>query len=816
MLELKGIVKEYKTSAYSLKALKGIDIRFRKKDFVSILGPSGCGKTTLLNIIGGLDNYTSGDLLINRRSTKEYKSTDWDNYRNHTIGFVFQSYNLIMHLNVFENIELSLKLSGISKEEREQKVFSVLEKVGLSDKAKSLPNELSGGQMQRVAIARAIVNDPEIVLADEPTGALDSETSVQVLDLLKEISQDKLVIMVTHNPELAERYSTRIIHLMDGMITDDSNPCLDLDESEEIISSKKSSMSFLTALKLSFKNMLTKKARTILVALAGSIGIIGIALILAMSHGFQKYIDDIQESALSEYPLSIYSETVDYSFMNDIIKDLNKSTDEKIEEIEINNILSQFGGAMDQNVSVNNMVAFKEFIESNEELKDITLDIKYTYNSRFYVYPDVTNEEIDYWDPVYPLPTISTYNLRSLINWTEFIDSENLLNNKYDLVSGEWPKEANEIVVILNANGQLSDLSLYMLGERSLTNLTNELSGNEDASLQNTYQLDYFLGKKLKMLVASDFYKLIEDEGDGITAKAIASYNKADDKLLQLLLKEGVTTDLVISGVVKTKSTSTTSFSAFLGGIGFNSSLYDLVIDENSKSEVIEAQLKSENINILNGKSFDDDENVKNNYTYKSILRALGYADKSNPDSILIYASSFDNKDRVLEIIDDYNSKQTEENKIKYTDELGILMNSVSEIVNAVSYVLIAFVSVSLIVSSIMIGVITYISVLERTKEIGVLRSIGASKRDVSRVFNAETLIIGFVSGVMGIGISLLLLIPINLIIKNLTKIAHMGRLPLAGAIILIVISTLLTLIAGIIPSRIAAKKDPVKALRTE
>jgi len=816
MLELRDITKKYTTSSIAVEALKGISVKFRNRDFVSVLGPSGCGKTTLLNIIGGLDSYTSGDLLIDGRSTKEYKDKDWDTYRNHTIGFVFQSYNLIMHLNVFENVELALKLSGVSMEERKQKVDNVLNKVGLSDKAKSLPNELSGGQMQRVAIARALVNDPEILLADEPTGALDTETSVQVLDLLKEIAQDRLVIMVTHNPSLAEEYSTRIIKILDGNIIDDSNPFVEEIEEEVQTNKKKASMSFTTALRLSFKNMLTKKARTILVSLASSIGIIGIALILAMSHGFQKYIDDVQEKALSEYPLTIMNETVDYSFLTKMIRDLGNDNDKKIEEIGVNNILESLGSAVSENTVENDMVALKKYIDENEEFQKLCLDIKYTYNSKFYVYPDVTDESKEYFDVVYPLPATGGLNLRGLIGWTEFIDSENLLNNKYDLLAGVWPKEANEIIVILNANGELTDLALYMLGERSLSDLADSMSGNVNSENPKSYDLEYFIGKKLKMLTASDFYKTKVDSGDGITAQQIAKYNSSNTALLQLLLDENVATDLVITGVVKSKDLNTTNVSAFLGGIGFNTSLYDLVVDLNSTSEVIKAQYESTDINILNGLPFDDAENVKYNYTYKSILELLGYANKDNPESILIYPSSFENKDRIIELLDEYSDSLPGDEKLSYTDELGLLMSSVSDIVNVVSYVLIAFVSVSLVVSSIMIGVITYISVLERTKEIGVLRSIGASKRDISRVFNAETLIIGFISGVMGILISLLLLIPINLIIKHFTKISNMGRLPLLGAFILILISTILTLISGIIPSRIAAKKDPVKALRSE
>lgn len=825
MLELKNIKKDYQTKYLTVHAIKDLSIAFRKSEFVSILGPSGCGKTTLLNLIGGLDRYNSGDLIINGRSTKEYNNKEWDAYRNHTIGFVFQSYNLIMHLNVLENVEMSLKLAGMSKALREEKVLQVLKKVGLEDKAKALPNELSGGQMQRVAIARALVNDPEIVLADEPTGALDSETSIQILDLLKEIASDRLVIMVTHNPDLALNYSTRIVEMLDGKLVNDSNPYqVDNAENGDSVNGKKPSMSFMTALKLSFKNMLTKKARTILVSLAGSIGIIGIALILAMSHGFQTYINEVQESALAEYPLSITRQAVDYSFLTDLIRDIGEGEVEEVDEIKVRNILVRFSEGMQENKTVNDLKALKTFLDNNEEIQKLSTQIKYNYNTDFYCFAGGDNP-----DPycINPLPS-SLQMMRGFVQWEELIDSKSVNDNKYELLAGSMPDEPNEIIVVLNGKGEISDLALYMLGERSMADLLAAYQGSKtDNDFAKTYDFDYFVGKELRFVTDSDFYELEtvtidngEETKEEQRIRQIVDINKDNFTQEDLMNIYGIITKkamtLKISGVVKSTTTSTTSPSAFIGGVAYNHQLNDLVIAHNMESNVVKTQYASKDINLFDGSEFKDDGIYSKEDYFNAVMNALGYANVEDPRSILIYANTFENKDRIIEILEEYNKGKSEDDKIKYTDQLGILMNSISTIINAVSYVLIAFVSVSLVVSSIMIGVITYISVLERTKEIGVLRSIGASKKDISRVFNAETLIIGFVSGALGILISLLFLIPINEIIKHLTEIANMGRLPLGGAIALIVVSTLLTLIAGIIPSRIAAKRDPVKALRSE
>ena len=807
MLELKNIRKEYVTGETSTIALKNVSIKFRRNEFVSILGPSDCGKTTLLNIIGGLDRYDSGNLIINGKSTKEYKDKNWDTYRNHTIGFVFQSYNLIMHLTVAENVELALTLSGVSETERKQKTLEVLERVGLSDKAKVRPNQLSGGQMQRVAIARALINDPDILLADEPTGALDSTTGVQIMNLLKEIAKEKLVIMVTHNPELAEEYSTRLVRMMDGEILSDSNPVLEeLEVVKEDEKVKKPSMSFWTSLKLSFKNMLTKKARTILVAFAGSIGIIGIALILSMSAGFQNYIDDIQEKTLSEYPLTIRSETTEMSFLMEIIKDVTSKPDEGRDQnkIYVNSILKDFINKKDESTTVNDLESFKHYLDNNEELPNLITDIKFSYRSNFYVYPGNGDPSI-----VYPLPSQTGAN--SMVSWVELIDNAGLLENKYELLKGSWPTKEDEIVLFVNSKGEITDIVLYMLGEITLSELLGTSTENE---LPVSYDLDYFIGQELKMLVDSDLYERLDTPENGILFEKVTNSNSTNSKLASIIEKKS--TSLKVTGIVKPTGESPMEVSTYIGGIGYNTKLKNFVIEKNKNSDVIQTQLASTETNILTGQPFVTDANNTKTENYNRVLRSLGYANLDNPDNILIYPKSFNDKERIIEIINEYNEQATESKKISFTDEVGLMISSVSEIVDAVSYVLIAFVSVSLIVSSIMIAVITYISVLERTKEIGILRSIGASKTDISRVFNAETLIIGFTSGIMGVGISLLLLIPINIIIEHFTSVPNMGQLPLAGGIALIIISTVLTLIAGIVPSMIAAKKDPVVALRSE
>lgn len=789
MLELYNIRKEYVVGDNITVALDDLNLKFRHNEFVSILGPSGCGKTTLLNIIGGLDRYTSGDLVINGKSTKEYKDRDWDVYRNHTIGFVFQTYNLIMHLNVYENVELALTLSGINEEERKARVLNVLARVGLEDKIYSLPNQLSGGQMQRVAIARALVNNPDILLADEPTGALDSTTSIQIMELLKEIAKEKLVVMVTHNPELAEEYSTRIIKIKDGQLISDSMPVEELAVVQKEENNKKTSMSFWTALKLSFRNLLTKKTRTLLVALAGSIGIIGIALIMSMSHGFQSYIDRIQEDALSQYPLRIEKETMDTSAL---MEKLMTRGEEEVKKdpniVHVNTIFSDVMKIMGDSMERNDIESFKEFLDSNPEVKDLATDIRYNYNANVNIYSE--NSKTNRLHP-------TNNPMTGMIGgWQQLIDNQELLENQYELLMGEFPNQYNELLLILDQDGNLTDISLYILGIISEAELYSSISPN-GTPLKTEYLHQQLLGLKYKAVPDSSYYQL---NGDRIVN------NNTPDKVLGIIETSGI--ELEIVGIVKAGSNS--GMSSMFGGIGYTKGLVEKVMEINSQSSVLKAQLNNQTINMITGETFASD-NDRNN-----CLKALGYSDVKSPDSINIYPKSFEAKERIIEIIKEYNSSVPLEKQIKYTDDVAFMIQSVNQIVNTVSYVLIAFVSVSLVVSSIMIGVITYISVLERTKEIGILRSIGASKKDISRVFNAETLIIGFTAGVLGIGISLLLLLPINSIIKFFTDIANMGRLPVVGGISLIIISTLLTLIAGLIPSRIAAKKDPVIALRSE
>lgn len=804
MLELNQICKDYQTGEIVTHALKDVSVKFRNSEFVSILGPSGCGKTTLLNIIGGLDRYTSGDLVIDGISTKEYKDKDWDTYRNHTIGFVFQNYNLIMHINVESNVELALTLSGISEKERKARTHEVLERVGLLDKAKSLPNQLSGGQMQRVAIARALINNPDILLADEPTGALDSETSVQIMQLLKEIGNEKLVIMVTHNPELAETYSTRIINIKDGVIVSDTNPV-----TEEVVlppaktDLKKKSMSFLTALKLSGNNLRTKLTRTILVAIAGSIGIIGIALILSMSNGFQTFIDTTEQNALSEYPLTISETSTDMSVLSAIVQRSMDATTYDDGLLHVNNILSDSAKIIQENSTQNDLTSFKAYLETHHEIDKYVIDIKYQYDAKFYIY---TNEDDDMGGYNHKL----TYPIQGISfgNWMELIDNEEHLDKKYEMVTGTWPTEANEIVVFLDANGQISDMVLYMLGLRDVAEIADLMLGNEVESVEATYHYEDILGIDLKYLVKSDYYYLENPDSEYYSYVSYKSTASKDQATIYKLV-DACDRHLKIVGIAKPVDKN--SMTSYLGGVGYTEKLNEAIINTNNNAAPTLRQLANPETSIFSDRPIEED-----GVTYESMLKSLGYCDLSKPEEILIYPKSFDDKKEVINYIDNYNANVPEDQKIKYSDDVAVMISSVDNILNAVTYVLIAFVSVSLIVSSIMIGVITYISVLERTKEIGVLRSIGASKKDIRRVFNAETLIIGFASGIIGVATSLLLLIPINIIIKHFTEIPNMGIMPWQGGIALVFISMGLTLVAGLIPSGFAAKRDPVVALRSE
>ena len=986
MLTLRNITKDYLAGDMSVHALRGVSISFRESEFVSILGPSGCGKTTLLNIIGGLDQYTDGDLIINGRSTKEYGDKDWDTYRNHSIGFVFQTYNLIPHQSVLANVELALTISGVPRAERRERAVKVLEKVGLGDQLNKKPNQMSGGQMQRVAIARALINDPDILLADEPTGALDSETSVQIMELLKEIAKDKLVIMVTHNPDLAERYSTRIVRLLDGEIKGDTNPF----DPESVpaktgdTGKKRPSMSFLTALSLSLNNLMTKKARTILTAFAGSIGIIGIALILSLSNGIQTYIDRVQEDTLSSYPLTIEAEAADLGSMVEALSGAHSEAASGAQHdrdaVYSNVVMYDLMDSLNtMDVNTNNLKAFKEFIESGSSgLEDYVSAIQYGYDLGFDVYTKDSDGNIVKSDVVSLLNEMmsSVYGgdyssyfstmgdfYSSFEVWEEMLPGENgepiddTLKSQYDVIYGSWPQSYDEVVLIVDKNNEISDLVLYSLGLRTEEQMAEgfeaSMSGETLNAEVESWSYEELCGLSFKLIARPEYY--VYDEATGQYTDLTSSTAGME----YLYDSKDTGTTLHISGIVRQNEDAVAGMMS--GAIGYTSALTDRIIDLANDSEIVQAQLADPATDAILGLPFatgdepeptmdeikadvdeyiagldvsgraalysdiaarapedyvtaavdqategmtreyieemmlegyavemgvepdtirdyiaDMDDETLMNYvremtaeavreqyadaaraklaamsaeqlsmalsmtpltdeqyeyvydeklppkysdsTYEENLELLGYVDKDSPSSISLYAASFADKDEIARIISEYNaSVENEEDEISYTDYVAILMSSVSTIINAISYVLIAFVAISLVVSSIMIGIITYISVLERTKEIGILRSIGASKRDVSNVFNAETLIEGFAAGVIGIGITLLLIIPINAIVQNLTGIESLRAiLPAQGGVALVLISMILTFIAGLIPSGFAARRDPVEALRTE
>ena len=862
---------------------------------MSILGQSGCGKTTMLNIIGGLDKYTSGDLKINGVSTKNYRDRDWDFYRNNSIGFVFQSYNLIPHQTVLSNVELALTLSGVSKAERKKRAIEALEKVGLGEQIHKKPNQMSGGQMQRVAIARALVNNPDILLADEPTGALDTETSVQIMELLKEISKDRLIIMVTHNPELAKDYSTRIVRLLDGVITDDSNP-YSLEDMEADIRTKedakvkasekktaksgkkqKTSMSFFTALSLSFNNLMTKKTRTILTAFAGSIGIIGIAMILSISNGIQLYIDRVQRDTLSSYPITLQAESIDISSMVSSMTG-NSDSEEHEDKTKIysNDIMGDMINTMVKEVKSNNLSEFKKYIENGgSDIKSYVSDIQYSYDVPLNIYMKDTSNGVEQLNPSTMFDTIYGEGATSTSSamssgmgmgmfsnssvWNQLLGNQQVLDEQYDVLAGHWPENYNEVVLVADKNNEVDDYTLYSLGlkdpEEVRTLFKKMMVGESYETEKDTsYTFDEILDTEFKLVMPTDMYKYNDVIGTW------DDYSK-DDKYMTNVVNNG--TDIKVCGIIRPNDDAvSTSLSS---GIGYTAKLTEYIIEQVKNSEIAKAQLADTSVDVFTGVPFDNDKNTEitmddvNAYMatlspeesaqmqamtsgmsddqilqlFSASLKArttdatldsnkskLGITDLDTPSQIDIYATDFDSKEKVQNIIKDYNKLQQddgkEENVINYTDYVGIMMSSVSTIVNAISYVLIAFVAISLIVSSIMIGIITYISVLERTKEIGVLRSIGASKKDVSRIFNAETLIEGFVSGALGIVVTLLLCIPANALIKHLTDISNVAQLPVVGGVILIIISMFLTFIAGLIPAKLAAKKDPVVALRSE
>ncbi len=956
MLSLKKIIKDYAMGGTTVHALKGISIDFRENEFVSILGQSGCGKTTMLNIIGGLDRYTDGDLVIDGVSTKKYKDRDWDTYRNHKIGFVFQSYNLIPHQTVLANVELALTLSGVSKSERRKRAVEVLEKVGLGDQLKKKPNQMSGGQMQRVAIARALVNNPDILLADEPTGALDSATSIQIMEILREISKDKLIIMVTHNPELAEKYSNRIIRLVDGKVVDDSNPYTNeqpLKSAPEKV--RKTSMSFFTAMSLSLNNLMTKKGRTILTAFAGSIGIIGIALILSLSSGVQNYIDNIQSDTLASYPLMIDSSTTDMtSFMSSSMTARAESLSEERDRntIYTNNRLGDMFTMMYQETNTNDLKSFKEFLDSSDSgISDYCTHVEYSYGITLQVFADDT-ENIHQVNPSSVMDEIGFGAMSGMMSlasnmssssagqmdiFEEISDNEKMLDTKYEVLAGSFPKRYDEAILIVDNRNEITDYTLYTLGMRDVTELRDtvrdmiqkkddvaELSGGEN------YSIDDFLGKTFRVVDNTAFY---QKNSDGIWEDM-----REDSEFMNNVVQNGI--QLKIVGVVRAKEESMSSIS---GAIGYTKALMEMISEKVNESEIVKEQRDNEEYDIFSGLPFDgtaagdeaiekaeleaqqrkqeaeemmqqmadmqsqsgkfdlsalspeqqqalaamsdeeraqfmtsmqaaapeqtevSDFDMKNvdfseidlssltdeqqtyfaslsdsereelmerymqgtaastvvsSSTYYDNMNTLGVIDLDTPSSINIYPVDFEAKEKITDIISEYNTRMEnsgEKSKvITYTDIVGMLMSSVTDIINAISYILIAFVAISLVVSSIMIGIITYISVLERTKEIGILRSIGASKRDISRVFNAETVIIGLVSGGIGIGITLLLNVVINIIIENITDISGLSQLPAIAGLVLVAISVMLTLIAGLLPSRVAAKKDPVVALRSE
>ena len=852
MLRLEKITKEYVTENSKVQALKGITLEFRKSEFVSILGQSGCGKTTLLNIIGGLDKYTTGDLIINGKSTKEFKDRDWDAYRNHSVGFVFQSYNLIPHQTILSNVELALTLSGVSKKERRNRAIEALKQVGLGDQINKKPNQLSGGQMQRVAIARALVNDPEIILADEPTGALDTKTSVQIMEILKNISKDRLIIMVTHNPDLAEKYSSRIIKILDGKITDDSNPYSKEEEKKEDRNSKansKVSMSFFTALSLSLNNLMTKKGRTILTSFAGSIGIIGIALILSLSSGMQAYINRVEEDTLSSYPITVEEETIDMTSMMTTLMGETEETEHEDGKVYSKNIVNDMLSTISTKIQSNNLDEFKKYLDDeNSSIRNYMNAVQYSYNLDLNIYKADDDEAIQ----VNPSQIFSKLGMENMNNmmfaetdvWQELLDNNELLQSQYDVIAGKWPENYNEVVLIVDENNEIYDYTLYALGILDQDELEDKyqkiLNGEEIESEEiKTYTYDELLNTKFKLLLNTDYY---EKDGN------IWIDNSEDEDYIKEKLEDAE--EIKITGIIRPKeNTVATEISAT---VGYTKELKEYVINEVNNAEIVKEQKENPDINVFTGTEFPEDPKAGFDFsslsdeqriymaslseeemasliqqytenasaTYEGNLEKMGVVDLDSPSRISIYPKDFESKEQIATEIENYNQKQRdegkEENVITYTDIVGTMMNSVSTIIDAISYILIAFVAISLVVSSIMIGIITYISVLERTKEIGILRSIGASKKDISRVFNAETFIIGLCAGILGIGVTLILNIPINMIIKSVADISGIASLPTVGAIILVVISMLLTIIAGLIPARMASKKDPVEALRTE
>ena len=865
MLTLKGITKHYAAGDSKVEALRGVNLEFGESEFAAILGPSGCGKTTLLNIIGGLDHYTEGDLIIRRKSTKDFTESDWDTFRNHSVGFVFQSYNLIPHQSVLANVELALTLSGVSREERRRRAVEVLTRVGLQDQLKKRPNQLSGGQMQRVAIARALVNNPDIVLADEPTGALDSETSIQIMEILREISRDKLVIMVTHNPELANTYATRIINLFDGKIVSDSQPvCMESDTAAQSPEghARKSFMSLRTAMGLSLNNLLTKKGRTILTAFAGSIGIIGIALILSLSNGVNRYIERVQRDTLSSYPLEIDERTMDMSgTLSGLMGIDTENREHEDGKVYSGTRMTQMLSSWMTSITENNLTPFKKWLEDPASgIEDLVSGIQYEYNSSLYLYrtdgdtpvqvnPSTTMEATGMMDMLNTgasmagiQQTMMDTTMRRMNVFEPMLDNPDLLASQYDVLAGRMPEKMDEMVIILNSRNELSDYTLYTLGLKDQSELRDAvvrlMQGESIESTEMEFTYDELMNLSFRMLLPTDRYvksgTFWKDCGNALEYMKDVLANAMEIKIVGILRPA--------QGAVAT---------SMGGGVGYRRELTDYLLKQIANSEIVKEQTSNPDIDVFTGQPFSsvaidamsllDNMDVPEFLTlmeekgiipagmipdaYKPLLTKdllTQFVQKGtmmisgNSYVIYIYPKNFEAKQKIQELIDEYNQNAEPGEEITYTDYVGLLMSSVVTITDIISYVLIAFVSISLVVSSIMIGIITYISVLERTKEIGILRAIGASRRDVSRVFNAETLIVGFAAGVIGILVTLLLTVIANLILGNLTGIPDIASLPPLAGLILVAISMFLTLIAGLIPSGIAARKDPVVALRTE
>ena len=841
MLQLQHISKVYHTANQEFHALKDISIRFRENEFVSILGQSGSGKTTLLNIIGGLDQYTSGDLLIQGKSTKQFKDRDWDSYRNHTIGFVFQSYNLIGHQTALSNVEIAMTLSGVSKAERKKRAIEALERVGLKDHLYKKPSQMSGGQMQRIAIARALVNNPKVVLADEPTGALDSETSVQIMELLKDIAKERLVIMVTHNPELAKTYSTRIVQVLDGNILSDSNPYEPTEEKTQgDIQFTKTRMNFMTALALSFNNLLTKKGRTFLTAFAGSIGIIGIALILALSNGVSDYVKKVQEDTLVSLPLTISEQN--QSNLLATSPDLSEKPYKDNNELGVNTVLTKL---LKKQIGKNDLTSFKKYLEENaSQVEALTKDVRYQYNLQPYIYETDTSNGPKSILPSTLADEVETSNqtmkgyLHNIDYWSELSSDTNMLESQYDVLEGRLPTDKSEIVLIADENNEISDLLLYSLRIKDPSELNDAKKLDELGS--QTYQYSDFIGKTFKAVVNTN--RFVKENNQWI--------NKIDDKsYMKTQIENGL--ELKIVGVLRQKEGTRSSVNSPSGGVAYTSALIDYTSEQIQNSDIVKEQEANPTINVFTGKEFAKDPKPFNSAdltdeekiqlakmtpeqqaqyvqqyndnlaaTYEENFAKLGVIDKSKPAAIEFYTSSFQQKQELKDFINAYNTAKKdagEDDKVlAYSDDIQTIMSSITTMVGVITTVLVGFVAISLIVSSIMIAIITYISVLERTKEIGILRAMGASKKDIRRIFTAETAIEGFISGVLGIAITLLATFPINAFVAQTTKVDGVAQLPWDAALILILTSIVLTVLAGLIPSRIAAKKDPVESPRSE